>query len=111
MQDDKWQEIIGRIQDDFEVSEHETKELDPGPGTVEYIIFNGPLGKVKLERTTRPLVLGKHGLGSRRIGSQARVEYQYSDTETIHTFRAYKWDGNQNTWVEMEMERGGSFHL
>jgi len=106
MQDEKWQDIIGRVQDDFEVLEHETKELDSGPGSVEYIIFNGPLGKMKLERTTRPLVLDKKGLGSRRIGSQTKIEYIYSDTEETYTFKAYKWDEGQEDWVTMEAGAG-----
>ncbi len=106
MQDEKWQDIIGRVKDDFEVLEHETKELDSNPGSVEYIIFNGPLGKMKLERTTRPLVLDKKGLGSRRIGSQTKVEYIYSDTEETHTFKAYKWDEGQEDWVAMEAGAG-----
>lgn len=109
MQDEKWQDIIGRVQDDFEVLEHETKELDLGPGSAEYIIFNCPLGKMKLERTTRPLVLDKKGLGSRRIGSQTKIEYIYSDTEETHTFKAYKWDEGQEDWVDMKA--GAGFNL
>jgi hypothetical protein len=102
MDDEKWQDIIGRIKDDFEVIENGTKDLEQGPGNVEYIIFNGPLGKMKLERTTRPLVLDKKGLGSRRIGSQSSVEYIYSDTEKTHSFKAFKWEESQNDWLEME---------
>ena len=102
MQDEKWQEIIGRVKDDFEVIEHTTQKLEEGTGSVEFIIFNGPLGKMKLERTTKPLVIDKKGLGSRRIGSQTKVEYIFSDTEKVHTFKAYRWDDGQNAWVEME---------
>lgn len=110
MQDDKWQDIVGRVKDDFEVFEHETAELGEMPGTVEYIVFKGPLGKMKLERTSRPLVLDKKALGSKRIGSDTYVEYIYSDTEKTHTFKAYRWDDGQNDWVEMEA-RSGSFSL
>jgi len=106
MQDEKWQDIVGRVQDDFEVLEYETKELDPGPGSVEYIIFNGPLGKMKLERVTRPLVLDKKGLGSKRIGSQTRVEYIYSETEKTHAFKVYKWSDDQEDWVAIEAGAG-----
>lgn len=102
MQDEKWQGIIGRVKDDFEVLEEGTKEVEESPGSVEFIIFNGPLGKIKLERTTKPLVIDKKGLGSRRIGSQTKVEYIYSDTEKVHTFKAYKWDDTRDDWEEME---------
>jgi len=106
MQDEKWQDIIGRVKDDFEVIEHETQDLDEGSGHVEYIIFNGPLGKMKLERTTRPLVIDKKAIGSRRIGSQTRVEYIYSDTEKTHTFKAYKWEDSRDDWLEMQAGDG-----
>jgi hypothetical protein len=102
MDDEKWQDTIGRIQDDFEMLEHATKELEEGPGSVEYIVFNGPLGKMKLARTTRPLVLDRKAIGSKRIGSQTKVEYIYSDTEKVHTLKAYKWDDGQQDWVEIE---------
>ncbi len=109
MQDEKWKDIVGRVQDEFEVLEHDTFDLDPGPGNAEYIIFKGPLGKMKLERTTRPVVLDKKGLGSRRIGSQTHVEYIYSDTEQTHAFKAYRWSDADDRWVEMAA--GDSFSL
>ena len=111
MHDDKWRDIIARIQDDFTVLEHETKELpeEDAPGQVEYIIFEGPLGTMKLERTSKPLVLEEKTIGSRRIGSQTHVEKVYSDTEKVHTFKAYRQTGD--TWIEMEMEAKGSFSL
>lgn len=109
MQDEKWNEIIGRIKDDFTVEEHTTEDLDPGPGSVETIIFEGPTGRMKLERTTKPVVLDKKTIGSRRIGSDTTVEYVYSDSEFSKTFKAYQWNDAQNDWVVME--GGGAFRL
>jgi hypothetical protein len=107
MDDEKWQDTIGRIKDDFEVFEHGTRQLEDRPGTAEFIVFKSPLGKIKLERTTNPLVLDKKAIGSKRIGSQATVEYIYSDTEKVHTMKAYKWDDGSETWAEVE--RGLNF--
>jgi len=107
MTEEKWKDIISQIKDDFEVLEQETKQLEGIPGQVEYIIFNGPVGKIKLELISKPLVVDKRAIGSKRIGSKSRVEYIYSDTEKVHTFKAYKWDEVQNDW--MEMEAGESF--
>lgn len=109
MQDEKWQDIVGRVKDDFEVIDHQTVVLDPGPGKAEFIIFNGPLGKMKLELTTRPLVLGEKAFGSKRIGSQTKVEFQYSETETTRSFKAYKWDEGQADWIKIEA--GPGFNL
>lgn len=103
MTDERWQDILGHIQDKFEVLDHRTEALaaDEGSGSVETIEFNGPLGRMKLERTTRPRILGKKTIGSRRIGSDTTVEYLYSDTETTHQFGAYRWNEDDQTWVEM----------
>lgn len=108
MTDERWQAIIGQVKDNFEVLNHDTKDLseDDGPGSVETIEFSGPLGKMKLERTTKPLVLDKKTIGSRRIGSDTTVEYIYSDTEKTHKFTAYKWDESDQNWLEIKTDRG-----
>lgn len=104
MQDEKWQNLVGRVKDEFEVLDEDKNNLPEveSPGFVEFIIFNGPLGKIKLERTTRPIVLDKKTMGSRRIGGETAVEYIYSDTEFSHKFKAYKWEENNDEWNEME---------
>ena len=108
MTDEKWEDIIGKIKDNFELIDHTTKDLpeERGKGTFEIIEFVGPLGKMKLARTTQPLVIDKKTIGSRRIGSDITVEYIYSDTEKVHKFTASKWDEENEIWQEMQMERG-----
>ena len=108
MTDERWENIIGRIKDKFEGIDQRTEDLpeEAGPGTVEIVEFKGPLGQMKLERTTQPLVIDKKTIGSRRIGSDTTVEYIYSDTEKIHRFKAYRLDPDNEVWVEMKMDRG-----
>lgn len=102
MIDEKWQNITGRIKDDFELIEEGKEDLEEVPGHIEFIIFQGPLGRMKLQRTIRPVVLDKKTTGSRRIGGETSVEYVYSDTEFSKKFQAFKWDEGQNDWQEME---------
>lgn len=110
MNEEKWREIRGQIKDDFEVLEEKKEPLgEDRPGEKEVVIFNGPLGKMKVEFITHPVVLDKKGVGSRRIGSQATVEYQYSEDEFVHTFKAYKWDEARDDFIEMEA--GESFGM
>jgi hypothetical protein len=111
MTDEKWKEVIAKIKDNFELVDHQTEELieESGPGSVEIIEFIGPLGRMKLERVTRPLVIDKKTIGSKRIGSNTTVEYIYSDTEKVNKFKAYRFDDKDQVWVEMEMERSGMF--
>jgi len=108
MTDERWQEIIGRIKDNFKIINQEIKDLDQDtdPGSVEIVEFIGPLGKMKLERTTRPLIIDKKTIGSRRIGSESTVKYIYSTTEKVHKFTAYRFDEGISGWVEMELPKG-----
>lgn len=108
MTDERWKEIITKIKNAFEVSVHETEELpeNVGKGTVEYIEFEGPLGKMRLERTTQAVVLDKKTLGSRRIGGETAVQYVYSDDEVFHKFSALQWNDVTGEWDEMKMDRG-----
>ena len=106
MTDERWQDTIATLKDKFSILEEGKEDLseEEGRGFREFVIFNGPLGKMKIERTTKAVVTGKKTLGSKRMGSQSSVEYVYSDTEKSHKFKAYKWDEAQNAWVEITLE-------
>jgi len=110
MNQEKWQNIVGLIKDKFAVEDEGREELEDIPkGYVEFIIFQSPLGRVKLECATKPVVLDKKSIGSKRIGSEATVRYIYSDTEMSNIFKAYKWEDEE--WVEMERESLGGFSI
>lgn len=106
MTQEKWQEIKGMVLDKFDVLENKTVNLDDRPGTVEYIEFTGPLGKMRLEWIDQPLLIDKKTIGSKRIGSDTKVEYIYSETERVNRFKAYKWNNDSQSWEEIEMEKG-----
>lgn len=102
----KWQEIKDTIEEKFEIIDQGKKDLEDRPGTVDFIEFISPLGKMRLEWYDQPLLLDKKTHGSKRIGSETKVEYIYSQTERVNRFRALKWNENENFWEEMEMEKG-----
>jgi hypothetical protein len=108
MTDEKWLDTKSTIKEKFEIIEEGKEDLDEmeGRGYREFVIFNGPLGKMKIERTIKALVLGKKTFGSKRIGNQATVEYIYSDTETTSKFKAYKWDNSSENWIEITIGDG-----
>lgn len=105
MRDEKWLDTVAVLKDKFPVLEEGKEDLPEveGRGFREFVVFNGPLGKMKIERTTKAIVLDKKTIGSKRIGSQASVEYVYSDTEKSYKFRAYKWDEGTGNWIEITM--------
>jgi len=99
MSPDKWEEIKEMAKMNFEVLEVARNEKD---GVItEELIFNGPLGKMKLEFVSKPLVLSKKVHYSKRMGDTAKVDYITSDTEKTNTLFAYKWDMAGENWVEI----------
>ncbi|MFH1088485.1 MAG: hypothetical protein V1719_01440 [Patescibacteria group bacterium] len=91
MNQEKWGEILDRVEDQFEVLEHTKMPGDDDIGEVETITFNSPMGKMKLMLVTRPVVLDRKIIGAHRRGvSKAQYEYVYSDTETTSKLEAYK---------------------
>lgn len=103
MTPEKWQNITGNIKDNFEVEDEGKTHLeDEGGVDIEFIVFQGPLGKMRLEFITKPVVLDKKTTYSRRIGSETKVDYVYSETEKSHQLIAYKWDDGQDDWIEIE---------
>ena len=102
MEESRWQELKGRIKDEFEVHEDYSEDLPDGPGRREVIVFSNAMGKLKLEWTTHPRVEGTRGLGSKRIGGSTRVMYEYSDTEIVESLKAFIW--KDDAWTEIDPE-------
>lgn len=101
MQDEKWQYVKGMVKDNFEVEDEGEEEIADIPRSkVEWLIFNGPLGRIKIEHITKPVVLDKKTTYSKRIGDTAAVEYVYSEDEYSQTFKAYVW--KDNDWAEID---------
>ncbi len=103
MTPEKWQNIIGNIKDNFSVEDEGQQQLEEEGGIeIKYIIFQGPLGRMKLEYISKPVVIDKKTTYSKRIGSETKVDYVYSPDEKSHKLTAYKWDEDDDVWVEME---------
>ena len=103
MQEDKWKSTVGRIKDAFEVLNEGSEHIDDEGGVdIEYIEFIGPMGKMRLEFITKPVILDKKTSYSRRIGSDTNVEYVYSETEKSSKLDVYKLDEDSGEWEEME---------
>ncbi|NCF75412.1 MAG: hypothetical protein GWO87_02925 [Xanthomonadaceae bacterium] len=109
---DKWQNIIAMIEEKFGILDKKEEQEEIGKDVngkdvfekKEKIEFNGPLGKMKLELITRPIVLEKKTNFSRRIGGDVGIEYIYSDSEESSRFKAYQWSKEQNDWLEINSD-------
>ena len=109
MQDDKWEALKEELKRKFKVEDEHFEDLTvqtaDGPvisGKIEVIMFETPMGKVKLTRESRPVVLDKKMIYSHQQGKSARTEYTFSDTEFSHKIKAYKWDDNNDDWKEID---------
>ena len=102
MSPERWEKIKGTVKDDFEVLEEGKGELEDMPGSFEFLVFFGPMGKIKLEFVTRPVILDKRTSTSRRIGAEVAVEYVYSEDESTHNLNVYQWQEGSEEWEEMK---------
>ncbi|MDD5290830.1 MAG: hypothetical protein PHZ04_01815 [Patescibacteria group bacterium] len=103
MTEEKWENIKGQIKDSFKVEDEGKEHQDERGGVdTEYIIFEGPLGRMKLEFITKPVVLDKKTNYSNRIGSETKVNYVYSESEKTNRLVAYKWEESRDDWTEIE---------
>ncbi|OIO49536.1 MAG: hypothetical protein AUJ34_01065 [Parcubacteria group bacterium CG1_02_41_12] len=100
MMQEKWEQVIGRIKDEFDVQTHQTLDGERERETIEEIIFNGPIGVMRLTRTKRPRVLEEKTLYSNRAGSSMSVERVYSDDEFVDTVEVFKDENGE--WVPVD---------
>ncbi|TSC95752.1 MAG: Uncharacterized protein Athens101410_339 [Parcubacteria group bacterium Athens1014_10] len=107
MNQEKWLDLKLKTKEKFGIAKESSEELELAEkedGTKimekkEIIEFESPMGRIKLEKISKPKVIGKKTLYSRRIGSNIEVKYDYSPDEIIHQLKAYKQDNGQ--WQEI----------
>jgi hypothetical protein len=114
MTQEKWQEIKENVKKQFGIEEEGREDLivETGEGAVkqgeaEFVIFEGPMGRMKLELQKKPRLEEKKFHYSHQQGQSARVEYKFSEDETVLTFKAYKWDDREDEWKEIESSSFG----
>jgi len=106
MTKEKWLTIKGKIFDAMEVTDKGLEHYDEEGGVdVDFIEFNSPLGKTRLEFVEKPVIQDKKTVYSHRGGSDTGVEFVYSPTEKSSRLQVYKWDEAENDWVEVNAER------
>lgn len=103
MTDERWIELLERIDRAFGVTDRTVEEVDDPRGEIETVTFHGPQGEMKLERTVKPVVLSRRMRYSNRIGAPPTVEYTYSPTEKsdrVRLFRALP----SGEWEELDLD-------
>lgn len=116
MSPDRWETIKQTVKKQFTVEEEGTEDLlvDTADGEVkqgeaEFVVFSAPaLGRTKLQFQKKPKLEGKQYHYSHRQGDSARVEYKFSEDETVYTFKAYQWNDLEDEWKEIDAGAFGS---
>jgi len=112
MKDEKWESLIDKIDEVFGIEsyqkEDQYRENETGEkvkhGDKEIIIFKGAMGRMKLERINKPVVIDKKVHYQKR--GSAKIEYIYSDTERSHKVIAYIWNEQRREWEEIDFQKG-----
>ena len=107
MNDQRWEEVLRRLDRQFGGLEFDEVEDEETHAVVESVLWRSPMGRMKLARTTRPLVVDKKLHYSNRAQGGSYVEYVYSDTETTSRIRLYRWSDPLNDWEEIDASAFG----
>ena len=108
MNEQRWEEVLKRLDKLFGDLEFDEVEDEETHSVVESVTWNSPQGRLKLTRTTRPLVIDKKTHYSSRIGGGTHVEYDYSNTESTSRVRLYRWEPALNDWEEIDASSIGA---
>jgi len=99
----KWEDLIDKIEKIFGFAEHTTEEYPESRMTVETAIFDGASGRIKLERTVKPVVLDENTTYSKRVGGEVTTNYVLSDEEFVDTVRFFRWDRLSREWEQIDL--------
>ena len=109
MTQEKWEQIKEMVKKQYQVEDQGTEDLlvETGEGMVkqgeaEFVIFESAMGRLKLQLAKKPKLEEKKYHYSHRAGDAARVEYKFSEDETVLQLKAYKWDDDEDDWKEID---------
>ncbi len=103
----KWENLVEEIERVFGFIDHTTEEYPGRRLTVETVEFEGASGRMKLERSVKPVVLEKKTTFSKRVGSDVEIEYVLSDDEFVDTVKCYRWDKLARQWRQIDIAELG----
>jgi len=97
---ERWEDLANTIRDKFKILADSREELEDRPGTREYLEFETPAGKFRLEFIESARVTGVATSGGRKVGTAGRIVKTFSADETVVHLDAYRWADND--WQEID---------
>jgi hypothetical protein len=101
--DERWYSLLDDLKEKLSF-ENQGEQPGPGGATVEWVTFRGPRGLMKLERTSRPVILDKKMHYSKRIGGGVEEELVLSETEKTYRVVLYRWS-DEGGWEEVDFRQ------
>lgn len=105
MTDERWQEIVDKLTEQFSVIEHIGEPGSDGHSTIDRIVFRGPAGTLRLERTVHDRVVGEKAVGSKRIGGDVAIEKIYADGEQVDYLKLARLNESSGEWEELDPDK------
>lgn len=113
MQEEQWENLLDNLEIKFGKLErrHQTTNSFDDVGNEikneeEWVEFETPMGRMKVSRVTRPMIIDKKFHYTHTSGGKGRVEYILSDTEKTHRVILYQWNDLNNNWEEVKTPNG-----
>jgi len=103
MNDEKWLDVVEKIKDKFEIIEREKIDLEDG-GVEESIVFESPLGKMKIVRTVRPRAIDQGRQVGRHGTTALEHEGDVSLDRMMYQMEIFKWDNYADDWTKASLE-------
>lgn len=108
MNPNKWEKLIFLAEERFGIDKKYTEDFEFDvtstgksiQATKEVVEFTSPLGKMKIEKITRPIIIDRKVHHSKRIGSDTTIDYIYSDDEFKDELKICKKENDE--WKELE---------
>lgn len=106
MMPDRWQEVKEMIHRQYDVEYEEVEDMknpigETILGSMEVLEFEGPLGFMRLEYSSKPRHLGRKVHTSARIGGEGYEEVLLSKDEMTHFLKVFRLN-DDDEWEEVK---------
>lgn len=107
MKEDKWLDTKAMVKTKFKVINEGKEAIEDIPrASRDFIEFEGPQGKMRLEYVVRPAVIDKKTTYSKTGGRAGQIDYIYSEDEFVQKMQAFKWNDELQEWEEIKAPIG-----
>ncbi len=103
MREDKWLDTKAMVKSKFEILSEGKEQIEDIPNaTRDFVEFQSPQGRMRLEYVVRPAVIDKKTTYSKLGGRAGQVDYIYSPDEFVQKMQAFKWSEELGQWEEIK---------